>query len=467
MNVGDRICATGKNRIWRTVEAIALVAMMSQISILLISANSAFAESPPKFALAQYSSSGTADTTFSGDGKQLTDLSTSSQEIILDIAIDSSGKIVAGGSVTVDGSKQLALARYTSSGTLDTTFDGDGTQLTKILGTNGAADIAIDGSNRVVVVSAAKRIISVNPLQLSNVFSLARYTSNGVLDSTCDGDGIVYTNIASSTSEEANAVAIEPTTGKIVVGGFATTNGMREFALARYNPADCSLDKTFSGDGIQRSNISSPAEQILDIAIDSNGKIVAAGYSTSGSGDSRFTFIRYTSTGNPDTTCGPNANGIKVTSIAGSRSSTAYSVAITPVTGKIVLAGEGNVQGELLSLPKFALARYNSADCSLDTTFSGDGMRLGEGPLSNLIGHIEDIAVDSSEKIVAVGLNRVVRYTTTGGLDSNFSGDGIVEVSFPGNNNTEPLAVAIKAKNVLVPSKIVVGGSASYVDPPA
>ena len=88
------------------------------------------------------------------------------------------------------------------------------------------------------------------------VFALARYSTNGDLDPTFGSGGRVTTAIG-NMDDRATAVAIQPD-GKIVAAGSSFTNGTGYgFALVRYNP-DGSLDNTFSGDGIQHDDISAP-----------------------------------------------------------------------------------------------------------------------------------------------------------------------------------------------------------------
>jgi uncharacterized delta-60 repeat protein len=77
------------------------------------------------FALARYSSSGDLDTTFSGDGTVTTPIG-SSDDFASGLAIQADSKIVAAGDSRNGGQRRLRPGRYSSKGALDTTFDGDG-----------------------------------------------------------------------------------------------------------------------------------------------------------------------------------------------------------------------------------------------------------------------------------------------------------------------------------------------------
>ena len=132
------------------------------------------------------------------------------------------------------------------------------------------------------------------------VFALARYSTNGDLDPTFGSGGRVTTAIG-NMDDRATAVAIQPD-GKIVAAGSSFTNGTGYgFALVRYNP-DGSLDNTFSGDGIQHDDISAGSDEAYSIALQPDGKIVLAGYANNGSSNDDFALLRYNPDGTLDNT---------------------------------------------------------------------------------------------------------------------------------------------------------------------
>ena len=71
------------------------------------------------------------------------------------------------------------------------------------------------------------------------------------------------------------AIALQPD-GKLVVAGYSDSGGW-DFSLARFNP-DGSLDNTFSGDGIVITQVGSDDSTIEALALQADGKIIAAGY---------------------------------------------------------------------------------------------------------------------------------------------------------------------------------------------
>ena len=106
------------------------------------------------------------------------------------------------------------------------------------------------------------------------------WAAPGDLDTSFDGDGIVTTVFGGSIITGAEGVAIQ-SDGKIVIAGdIRTLTDNFNFALARYN-VDGSLDTSFDGDGKVTTDFGG-GEIATAVAIQSDGKIVAAGSSDFG-----------------------------------------------------------------------------------------------------------------------------------------------------------------------------------------
>ncbi|MFD0508614.1 hypothetical protein ACFQ0G_49030 [Streptomyces chiangmaiensis] len=162
---------------------------------------------------------------------------------------------------------------------------------------------------------------------------MARYNSNGSLDTSFDGDGRVTT--AFDGEDAARGVAVQPD-GKIVAAGYAAF----DFALARYN-TDGSLDGGFGGGDGKVTSDSGQFERAYDMALQPDGRIVAVG---GVAGD--FGLARYNSDGSPDVTFGV---GGRVTTDIETFFDEAHGVVLQP-DGKIVVAGNGS--------DNHAVARY-------------------------------------------------------------------------------------------------------------
>ncbi|NIQ77438.1 MAG: hypothetical protein GTO14_13110, partial [Anaerolineales bacterium] len=100
-----------------------------------------------------------------------------------------------------------------------------------------------------------------------------------------------------------NAVTID-SAGKIVVAGFTSWVGFSpDFAVVRYN-TDGSLDTSFSGDGKQSTDFGLDWDIAYAVAIQDDGKIVMAGYATTG--NQNWALARYQTNGNLDSSFGSN-----------------------------------------------------------------------------------------------------------------------------------------------------------------
>src|SRR3990167_2042134 len=328
--------------------------------------------------LSIFSASGELDTTFGTGGIVTTIIGSGSfkSDVAYSVAIQSDGKIVVTGS-SYNGGNDFALVRYNTNGSLDTkvTTSND-------FSADVAYSVAIQSDGKIVVAGSSDNNGS------NNDFALVRYNTNGSLDTTFNSTGIVTTAIGSS-SDVGRSVAIQ-SDGKIVVAGYSYNGSNNDFALVRYN-TDGTLDTTFNSTGIVTTAIGSSTDAANSVAIQSDGKIVVAGYSNNGS-DYDFALVRYNTDGSLDTTF--NSTGIVTTAI-GSSTDAANSVAIQS-DGKIVVAGYSYNGSDY----DFALVRYNT-DGSLDTTFNSTGI------VTTAIGSSSDyansVAIQSDGKIVVAG----------------------------------------------------------------
>ena len=240
------------------------------------------------FALARYNADGSLDITFDADGKITTDFAGSFDEAT-GVVIQADGKFVVAGRFRQSDSGEdfdFAMARYNDDGSLDTSFDGDGKLTTDFAGSSdGAFGLAIQADGKIVLAGRSFQSGT------SFDFALARYNADGSLDTGFDGDGRVTTDFAGG-DDEARGLALQAD-GKIVVAGRSFQSGAGiEFALARYNP-DGSLDTSFDGDGKLTTDFAGSTDIALSVAIQADGKIVAAGLSTQSGTGVNFALARY------------------------------------------------------------------------------------------------------------------------------------------------------------------------------
>jgi len=355
----------------------------------LIVAGSNFSGSDYDFALARYNGDGSLDPTFGADGKVTTDFGSGDNEAQA-VALQPDGKIIAAGGSFIgdpnnDDFVDFALARYSNNGSLDTTFDGDGMVNTDFGGKG-------DNSSAIILQPDGK-IILVGGAGGSNYdFALARYNGDGSLDATFGTGGKVTTDFSNSDDFGIDAT-LQPD-GKIVVTGTSSNGSDKDFALARYNN-DGSLDASFDTDGKVTTYFGNVDEYGNAVALQTDGKIIVTGISSNYI-SGYFALARYNSDGSLDTTFDTDG---KVTTDFGNSSGFGYAATLQP-DGKIVVAGTSSS----VSNNDFALSRYNS-DGSLDTTFDTDGK------VTTDFGHQYDfgqaVALQPDGKIIAVGYSNL------------------------------------------------------------
>ncbi len=342
----------------------ALALATQQDGKIVVAGNSSTLDfSDTDFALARYNPDGGLDATFGGGGTVLSDFG-SSIDAAFDVVIQSDGKVVAAGT----SSRDFAVARYRSDGSLDSTFGNGGLVTTDFGSFDQATALTLQPDGKLVAVG-----VSVGD------FTLARYNSDGSLDTSFGSGGKVLTDFGSF--DQAFDVAVT-TGGKIVVGG--RTGG--DFALAQYE-ANGSLDASFGSGGKVTTNFGG-TDQAFAIALDSAGRITAAGTASYD-----FALARYNSDGSSDASFG--SSGTVTPDFSFGSVDTAFGVVVQS-DGRITAGGgTGAAAGS-----SFALARYTS-NGSLDLDF-GSG-----GTVTTTFGHARnnanDIALQADGKVVAAG----------------------------------------------------------------
>jgi uncharacterized delta-60 repeat protein len=301
------------------------------------------------FALARYNSDGSLDTNFGGGGKVITPFGGTTEGAHA-ITIQRDGKIVAvGATVTASGNLGFALVRYNSDGSLDNSFGSSGKVTTDFSGVGeaGANAVAIQSDGKIVAAGSALQDFDLTTFD----FALARYNRDGSLDVSFGSGGKVTTDFFGAR-DEARAIALQ-SGGKLVLAGSARNSTSFDFALARYN-GNGSLDASFGSGGKTTTDFSGSggSDGANAIAIQSNGRILAAGFAFNGTTDFDFALTRYDSNGSLDASFG---SGGKVTTDFFGNLDQANAIAIQS-DGKIVLAGFALNSETTFD---FALARYD------------------------------------------------------------------------------------------------------------
>jgi uncharacterized delta-60 repeat protein len=381
---------------------------------------------------------GELDSTFDGDGRVTLDLG-AADESAVDVAVQPDGKIVVLGTTGMSA----VLARYTSTGALDTTFDGDGFLVFSSLHPSA---LALQPDGKIVVAGTANA-------DFANAdFALARFNDDGTPDASFDGDGLASADFVNHSNDIGRGVALQPD-GKIVVAGSSDANHeLGTVTVARFKD-DGTLDDSFYNQGFRGWCCMS--SYATAVAIQTNGKIVVAGSTGVFSHTPRFFVARlkpdgtrdssFSSDGQLQTRFGAEAQGLDVA---------------VQADGRVVVAGSVGA----FRHSDFALARYTSSG-RLDTTFSGDGKRRMDfsGGADEALG----LVIQPNGRIVAAGFAAplhhpsdsdfgLARYRSNGSLDLSFSVNGKQRVRFGSNDQDSAFAVARQAGG-----KLVVAGQAT------
>lgn len=330
-------------------------------------------------------------------------------------------------------------------GNLDNTFDGDGKLITTIgTGTSIARAVAIQADGKIIFTGSSNN-------GANNDFGIIRVLPDGTPDNTFGNNGKVMSDF-NGDDDFATAIAVEPLTGRIVVGGYTFTGNGFDFSVACYH-ADGSPDNSFGNNGKVITSVGTTSF-CKAMAIQPDGKIVLGGYAFNGN-QNRFVLVRYNTNGSLDLTF--NGTGTSFAAFAGN-SATATSLTIQPGDGKLVLAGQ--MANSVTFRWEFAVARFNM-DGTLDNTFDTDGkVTTSIGTSDN---YVNAIGLQPDGKIVLAGhcgttpSNNnftLARYNDNGSLDAGFGTAGIVINGFASGTDNQVKAVALQPDG-----KIIAAGS--------
>ncbi len=242
------------------------------------STTESFSVSFTKFAMARVTSAGLLDRTFNnGNGAETFLFSGSNFATASGIGLQSSGQIIVSGTATDPSSGQddFALIRLRANGGIDNLFGANGQELTPFPNASGIANALAIQSNDSIILGGFTSSASGNNSSGNNSTStaaLARYTSNGALDTTFGANGLVLN--PSTGNPSINALALQ-SDGKIVAAG----NFDDKFGVARYTTTGA-LDTTFGTNGVSEPSLGPATDtgSAAGVAIQSNdGRIVVTG----------------------------------------------------------------------------------------------------------------------------------------------------------------------------------------------
>lgn len=322
------------------------------------------------------------------------------------ISLQSDGKIIVTTSQNL-GNVNYLLARYSAEGILDTTF-----------GTAGLTNTDMGGFDLMngATVLTNQKIVGVGYFNTVDAY-VTRYLSNGSLDTSFGVAGLRAVDF--NGGDQGRTLAIQ-SDGKIVIGG---RNGISEVAVARLE-SDGTLDTTFGTAGKTQVTYPTQGGTARKILINSTGEIFACSSVGPSPANAAHGVLKLTSNGIVDTTYG--TAGYAAYDITGGddnlRNCTMQS------DGKIITMGSSWGFDQ-------ALVRF-TANGILDSTFNGTGYALLDIAGQNDIG--SDVLYQPDGKIITVGCTSVAgtqyillaRYLSNGTLDTTFGTGGTYYTNF-------------------------------------
>jgi uncharacterized delta-60 repeat protein len=230
------------------------------------------------FCIARFKADGSdLDTTSFGTSGKVIQLIGTSDAYGRSLAIQPDGKILLGGYCSNGGNWDFCIARFDSYGTLDNFFgspNGYIIQPFSSLGDNGQS-LAIQPDGKILLGGYCDNGGNTD-------FCIARFDSYGTLDTSFGTSGKVIQPIGSS-HDYGQSLVIQPN-GKILLGGYCQVVSSDDFCIARFN-SDGTLDTTFGTSGKVIQPIGSTFDNGQSLAIQPDGKILLGGSCSNGSND--------------------------------------------------------------------------------------------------------------------------------------------------------------------------------------
>jgi uncharacterized delta-60 repeat protein len=358
------------------------------------------------------------------------------------IYVDNNGNIYVTGSSHNGFNPDMVIWKYNSSGSLDSSFNRNGTTPGIVVHHNAAGGFAMDYGNSTYVDDTGNIYVTGSSWSSSRGYDMViwKYNSNGSLDSSFNRDEttpgiVVHHNAADGNSHDGgNSIYVDNTGNIYVTGSSINRNGDYDMVIWRYNSSGSSdlivVHHNAAGGDYEDAGSS--------IYVDNNGKIYVTGYSINSSNNYDMVIWKYNRDGSLDNSFNRNGAtpGIVVHNNAAGGNSDDYGNSIyVDNTGKIYVTGRSrNNNGNF----DMVIWRYNR-DGDLDTSFNGTGFVVHDNAAGSYLNDSSDsgnsIYVDNTGRIYVTGYSTnsygdsdmvIWRYNSNGSLDSSFGNNGIV-----------------------------------------
>ena len=309
---------------------------------------------------------------------------------ITGLKVQPDGKIVLSGAINGQGE----LRRLNADGSPDVAF-----------GNNGVVSVTPQ-SVACMALAPDGKIVAIGHYWNGqiNVYKICRYNTNGSLDSTFGTNGIVYADVTSYKFDLALDVVVQPD-NKIVVAGHSYLT-LENAVISRFNE-DGSPDTGFADNGVAIVPLSPDQGHgsFQDLALQPDGKIVAAGYAlglngTGGYNSTSPAVARLNVNGSLDTTFGTNG---KVTLPTIFNANDQFNALHLQSDGKILAGGSAGYPFPYMR-SEFYLTRLTTTG-AVDTSFGAEGKLLFDftGSNGDYLNYLQDIHQMADGRIVTTG----------------------------------------------------------------
>lgn len=377
------------------------------------------------FGMARVNPDGSRDTSFGWGGLVMTDFF-GGRDTALSVVVQPDTKIVVGGFATRSGTgSDFALVRYNANGSRDTSFGWGGFVTTDWFGSTDAIMHLVRQPDGKLVANG----MTYNTRTRNYDFAVARYNANGSRDATFGWGGVAALDISGGNDISFTSLVLP--SGKILVGGLGDNpaNGSPDATLVRYN-ANGSVDNTFATygkPGVVTTDFFGGYDQILSLAIQPDGKILAAGHAVNPVTSFEFALSRYLPDGNLDLSFG--TQGRVTTDFFGGPDGIHGIVLHDDGTGTVA----GDTYNPSTGGDDFALARYLLVDPSwiegVVAGFPATAFVDGEATRAALLAALQQIDADIAASTTSVALTDLqgLRTHLDGCPSAPDTGDWIVD----------------------------------------
>jgi uncharacterized delta-60 repeat protein len=239
-----------------------------------------------------HAAAGDLDRSFGKNGKALRDVG--GTDLVVDVAAQRDRKTLALVEIERGRNNSVAVMRLLRNGRLDRDFAGNGIAKVSIAGDERAGGLELQPNGKIVVSFTS------DPSEADSSFGVARFKANGAADGSLDGDGVQTAGFGTGfSSATANDVALDGTDIVAVGSVFNGADTFNDFAVARFD-SNGELDSSFAGDGRQTTDFNEESDVAVGVDVDSAGRVVAVGTANPPGNVDPLAIARYDSNGELD-----------------------------------------------------------------------------------------------------------------------------------------------------------------------